>query len=814
MKEELEEVSLPFLGELNRVQREAVMSLMGPSLIIAGAGSGKTKVLTCKIANILSHGFPPYSIMALTFTNKAAREMKKRIGEMVGERLAKALYAGTFHSIFLRFLSQYAEFLGYPKGFTILDKGDQKSLVKRCIKELNLDDKVYKPADVSSRISECKNNLITAQTYISYPELMESDRKTKRGKMHQVFALYTQRCEEQGIMDFDDLLLNMYKLICNFPEQFDTIRKRFQFILVDEYQDTNQLQYLILKALAQEHRNITVVGDDAQSIYAFRGARIENILNFQKDYPDAKLFRLERNYRSTQTIVDAANSVINRNRTRLTKECYSEREKGDKIQIIPSYTEKEEAYMVAASILALKNKKHLKYQDFAVLYRTNSQSRLIEEALRSKNIPFKIYQGHSFFDRTEIKNMASYLRLIVNPKDDESFKRVVNFPSRGIGAVSMERIISLCRERSLPLMRGVIEINAEEFNVRGATLNKIRDFAEGILAIGEKVQMLDAYEIAKIVNERFEITKTLALDNSLDGQTRLDNVQEFFNSIKSFVEEGVEEYVKEGFTDGEDEDVPIVTLDLYLQNIALIADADVAKESSEGNKTIAEKEEEENNRVSLMTVHSAKGLEFPYIYIVGLEENLFPSGGSYFSSEKDIEEERRLFYVALTRAKEGAMLSFANQRMQFGDIKFNSPSRFLKEIDRKYLQNPEVLAPSESKFGNPFANIFPNKFGPVTTFNSSNSLNSSSNRGLNSGSNNRFKLSKSKEHLPPKPSNFKADSPLDMRAGQRVEHERFGLGVIISISGEDSSKKAIVEFEKFGTKTLMLKFAKMKIIDK
>ena len=820
------------LEGLNDAQREAVTHLMGPSLIIAGAGSGKTRVLTTKIANILSHGFNPFCIMALTFTNKAAREMKQRIGELVGENLAIRLYAGTFHGIFLRLLKNYVELLGYPKTFTVYDKSDSQTLVKRCIKEMGLDDKIYKPNEISSRISECKNNLITPQTYISYTDMMEADRRSKRGRLNEIFALYCQKCEEQGVMDFDDILLNMYKLASYHRDAFETISSHFQFILVDEYQDTNQLQYLILKELAARHKNITVVGDDAQSIYAFRGARIENILNFQKDYPEAKIFRLERNYRSTQTIVEAANSVILRNENRLTKECYSDRDRGEKIQLLPSYTEKEEAYLVAASILQVKNQQKAKYQEFAVLYRTNSQSRIIEEALRSRNIPFKIYQGHSFYDRAEIKSMLSYLRLIMNAKDDEAFKRIINFPSRGVGAVSMERIITVCSQKGLSLCEGVMEISAEEFNVRVATLNKIREFVAAINDIRSYIYTSDAYEIAKMLDTRFAICATLASDTSLEGQTRLDNVQEFFNSIKSFVNEGIEELINE------EDMVDLVTIDLYLQNIALISDSDIAKENSEVNKSLDEKREEDKNRVSLMTVHAAKGLEFPYVYVVGLEENLFPSGGLYYSSKKDIEEERRLFYVALTRAKEEVKLSFAHTRMQYGQTQSNPPSRFLKEINKKFIKNPQVLGDEihRSMLSDTFGPILRNRFGSTGRF-EGNSRSEGNGRFSEASrfdrtnrldETNRFngigrsdrssRIEGSNRHIgtnrPEGANGFIPDSPTLMKPGQRIEHERFGIGVIISISGEAQSKKAVVEFEQSGTKTLMLKFARMRILEK
>ena len=481
------------LEGLNDAQKAAVMCLTGPCLIVAGAGSGKTKVLTCKIANILSHGYKPYSVLALTFTNKAAREMKGRIADMVGERAARMIYMGTFHSIFLRFLRQYAALLDFPPGFTIYDKDDSKALIKRCIKELQLDDKVYKPNEISSRISECKNNFITPQEYLNHPELIESDKRTRRPFIQGIYEMYQRKCKEQGVMDFDDILLNTYRLLANHPDAFAQIKARFQFILVDEYQDTNYLQYVILRALAQDHQNITVVGDDAQSIYAFRGARIENILNFQKDYPDARVFRLERNYRSTQTIVNAANSVISKNKGRITKECYSKRDVGQKIELLQAYTEQEEALLVASSIMAQIHRSGARFKDFAVLYRTNAQSRNIEEALRKKNIPYKIYAGHSFYERAEIKRMVSYLRLIANPQDDEAFKRTVNYPSRGIGATSMERIIALAAANGKCLTDAVMSYSAEQFQIRQGLLDKVRDFTLKMETLRSKAQTEDAY---------------------------------------------------------------------------------------------------------------------------------------------------------------------------------------------------------------------------------------------------------------------------------------------------------------------------------
>ena len=803
------------LEGLNDAQKAAVMCLTGPSLIVAGAGSGKTKVLTCKIANILSHGYKPYSVLALTFTNKAAREMKERIAGMVGDRAARMIYMGTFHSIFLRFLRQYSELLGFPPGFTIYDKDDSKSMVKRIIKEMQLDDKIYKPNEISSRISECKNNFITPEDYDSHPELVESDKRTRRPLIRQIYRTYQTQCKQQGVMDFDDILLNTYRLLAQFPDAFAQIRARFQFILVDEYQDTNYLQYVILRALAQDHQNISVVGDDAQSIYAFRGARIENILNFQKDYPEAKVFRLERNYRSTQTIVNAANSVISKNKGRITKECYSKRDIGQKIELLQAYTEQEEALLVASSIMSQKFQAKGHYHDFAVLYRTNAQSRAIEEALRKKNIPYKIYAGHSFYDRAEIKRMIAYLRLITNPLDDESFKRTVNYPSRGIGATTMERVIAVASENKKPLGEAVMTFTAEQFQIRQAVLDKLRDFASKMEVLRAKVQTEDAYQIASQMDSLFSITAALKTDTSLDGQTVLENVLEFFDSIKEFVDEGVEEFRQYG--DEGEYGPDVVTLDLFLQNIALVADSDSAQDSSETSHPVNAEEPKEDDRVSLMTVHSSKGLEFPYVYIVGMEENLFPSGGLAGNPEKEIEEERRLFYVAVTRAENAVRLSFARSRFRWGTYENNPPSRFIKEIDRQYIQNPldeDTPVHTTSSFGG--LGFGRGSFHPGSSY-------SPSERQFRPRSETQSRPSAPQpapqrpqftpaSSLRPKNENFVADAPTRMKEGMTVEHERFGMGKIITMSGNAGDLKAVVDFKDFGRKTLLLKFAKMRIV--
>ena len=874
------------LEGLNEAQKEAVMCLTGPSLIVAGAGSGKTKVLTCKIANILSHGYKPYSVLALTFTNKAAREMKKRIADMVGEKSARMIYMGTFHSIFLRFLRQYAELLGFPPGFTIYDKDDSKSLIKRIIKEKQLDDKVYKPSEISSRISQCKNNFITPADYISHPELVESDKRTRRVAIAELYATYQTRCKEQGVMDFDDILLNTYRLLAGFPEAFAQIKAKFQFILIDEYQDTNYLQYVILRALAEDHQNITVVGDDAQSIYAFRGARIENILNFKKDYPKANVFRLERNYRSTQNIVNAANSLISKNKGRITKECYSKRDEGSKIELLQSYTEQEEGLMVASSIQHVKLSQRANYKDFAVLYRTNAQSRAIEEALRKKNIPYKIYAGHSFYERQEIKHMVAYLRLIVNPKDDESFKRCINYPSRGIGAQTMERVIAFASEMKKPICEAVTIYTAEQFGLQPSKLAALQDFTLKLAQLRQKADSLDAYQIATEMDRMFAITASLKTDTSLEGQSRLENVLEFFDSIKEFVDEGVEEFKQ--YSDEGEFGPEQVTLDLFLQNIALIADSDSPQESSEVSRPVSKEEEEKNDdRVSLMTVHSSKGLEFPFVYVVGMEENLFPSGSTSGATEKEIEEERRLFYVAVTRAENFVNLSFSRSRFRWGSYVNNPISRFIKEIDAKYIKNPEIVASEQagsvfSSFGASGFSSFPHtekrtvyypggsyggagsaSYGSGPTRSGAGAYGNSrggssgsasgsgygsrggassgygTHGGASSGGSASFSGSVSRggvtrgsaspfgsrttgsaerpsftpaSQLKPKKEDFVADAPTRMRVGQTVEHERFGKGKIITLSGNASDLKAVVEFEEFGRKTLLLKFAKMKIL--
>lgn len=770
------------LRGLNIAQKKAVTHLEGPSLIIAGAGSGKTKVLTCKVANLLAAGYDPSRVLALTFTNKAAKEMKERIGSLVGRRTAYRIWAGTFHSVFLRFLRKYSERIGFPAGFTIYDKDDSRSLVKQCVKELELDDKIYKPADMGKRISKLKNDFITAGRYIQRADLIQADMKSRRGRFCDVYELYQKKCVSQGVMDFDDILINTYELLLGFPDVLAEISSQFLFILVDEYQDTNVIQYNIVKLLAKENRNITVVGDDAQSIYAFRGARIENILNFAKDYQDAAIFRLEQNYRSTQVIVNAANSLIDRNKSKISKHCFSAGTEGELIDVINAYTEQEESLLVTASIKSRIYKTHEPFSSFAILYRTNAQSRSVEEALRKKNLPYRIFSGHSFYERKEIKDMIAYLRLVENPLDNEAFKRIINFPARGIGATTLARVSAAASSGNISYCEAIKQYSAEQLGLRPALLEKLRTFVKAIDGIRERLDVEDAYQITTDIDTAFGIQAAMKSDLSIEGQSRLENVSEFFNSVKEFVDEGVAEFIEQtkGGEESSDEIPPLITLDLYLQNVALISDSDSAQ--SDGKDSA-----DNDNKISLMTVHSAKGLEFKYVYIIGMEENLFPSSSpSSALSEKDIEEERRLFYVALTRAKEGVTLSYAHTRMKWGDYVTNSPSRFLKEIDDKYINRPEqalfslpAVHPVPPKPRN--AQSLPRAFTPQS-------------------------------QMRPKNANFIPDSPFDMKEGQRVEHERFGEGTIVAMSGTSIDRKAVVEFDNSGKKVLLLKFAKMKIL--
>lgn len=764
---------------LNSAQKEAVEQYEGPALIIAGAGSGKTKVLTNRIANVLNHGNDPSGVLALTFTNKAAGEMKERIAAIVGWKKARYIWMGTFHSVFLRFLKEDAELLGYPKNFTIFDTSASRSAIRACIKELNLDEKMYKPADVLSKISVAKNNLYTASAYASNSSLVQRDALIKKPKIADIFLLYEKRCKLAGAMDFDDILLNTNILLRDFPDVVEKYRNRFSFILVDEYQDTNFAQYLIVKKLAAQHRNICVVGDDAQSIYAFRGAKIENILNFRKDYPDCKEFRLEQNYRSTKTIVNAANSLIAKNSVQLKKECFSAGEDGDKIELVKAFTEQEEAFMVASSISSKLISDSCRNSDFAVLYRTNAQSRAIEEALRKRGISYKIFGGYSFFDREEIKDAMAYFRLVVNPKDNEAFKRVIKVPARGIGDTTISRIQAASSANDLSFWEAIQQGSLDTFGINSGIQSKLKQFFEFINEMNFRSQSEGAFEIAAEILARSGYLAELKADNSLEGQSKVDNIEELLNSIKNLIEDKAEQFELENEAEGlvfSD----TVLLSEFLDNISLMSSVEES-ELEDGDSA---------DFVSLMTVHASKGLEFRHIYIIGMEENLFPSQNSS-STESEIEEERRLFYVALTRAKKSVTLSYSHSRMKWGNHVNNSPSRFLREIDQSYLSRP---VESGQRGGAPEREAVKIFSQSVRTY--------SSGPGFAS--------------LPPKAPdpNFVPDPVSDLAVGQVVEHDRFGVGKLIEIEDGGANSKAVVDFETGGRKTLLLKFAKLRIIKK
>lgn len=793
------------LEGLNSEQKRAVGCVDGPVLIVAGAGSGKTRVLTSRIAYILEKGCDPSEILALTFTKKAASEMKERIALMVGEKKARRLYMGTFHSIFIRFLREFSESLGYPATFTIYDTGDSVSAIKTCLKELQLDDKIYKPKDVLSRISMAKNNLVTAAAYKRNTNAIQKDTLAKKPRICDVYELYSHKCKQSGVMDFDDILLNMNILLRDNPAALETIAGRFKYIMVDEYQDTNYAQYLILKKLSQFHRNLCVVGDDSQSIYAFRGAKIENILNFKKDYPQHNIFRLEQNYRSTKVIVDAANSLIAKNENRIPKECYSMGAEGEKIRLIKAYTEQEEALLIASSITARIHSESAQYQDFAILYRTNAQSRALEEALRKRNLPYMIYSGNSFFDRAEVKDMMAYFKLCVNLNDDESFKRVVNKPARGIGDTSIAALAAAAHKHQLPLFKAAYSDDLESFGLKAAAIKKIREFCDTIGKLCIRTNTEDAYKVAKEIAELSGLYAFYKSDTSIEGQSRLANIDELLNSVNNYIEERNNELFEEMQAEGligdgvelANADLPLVTLGDYLENVSLLSAVDV---NDDENGT---------NRIALMTVHSSKGLEFPYVYVAGMEENIFPSGG-FLASESDIEEERRLCYVAMTRAGKVLQLSFAATRTRNGKHESNSPSRFIREVDSRYIANPltnedydrndDDDTPSFGGWGKKSgavvsqkrqsgATVMPVRTGPTVV--------------------------RRAQPVPARvpDAEFTPTPILQLRAGQRIEHNRFGFGKIMEISGNPADLKAKISFDDHGEKILILKYAKIRVVD-
>lgn len=811
----MENESAIFEG-LNPEQRDAVSQIDGPVLIVAGAGSGKTRVLTCRIANILAHGVPSSRVLSLTFTKKAAGEMKERVATMVGGRAARSLVMGTFHSVFIRFLRDYAEFLGYPKDFTIYDQGDQVSLVKACLKEMNLDDKVYKPKSVLSRISEAKNNLVSPAAYMANAGACDRDRAAKMPRLVEVYDLYWKKCRAAGVMDFDDILFEMNILLRDNAEALAEISSRFDYILVDEYQDTNRAQYLILKKLAATHHRICVVGDDSQSIYAFRGAKIENILNFKKDYPECRVFRLEQNYRSTQTIVDAANSVIEHNTGRIPKKCFSAGETGAPIHLIKGYNDQEEASLVVSSIAEIIRREGAQYQDFAILYRTNAQSRVLEESLRRRNIPYMIYSGNSFFDRAEVKDLMAYFKLVVNPLDDESFKRVVNKPARGIGDTTVSALVNAALAKKLSLMECMYADDLESYGLKAAAVAKLRLFGNMILGFHNRVADEDAYRLCMDIAGESGMLQFYRSDLSIEGQTRYANVEELLNSVKSYIEQKENETYEDAIIDGDEAsanaavEALVVKLPDYLENVALLTAVDVDDEDS-------------SNKVALMTVHTSKGLEFPYVHIVGMEENLFPSGSGMAARPSDIEEERRLFYVALTRAMKQVKLSFAAQRMRNGKTENNDPSRFVREIDPKYIDNPLLEGARGEKAESFWSEITGGRQGSFADA-SKRYGNFEKNRpivkkeGVSSGisgSSGRSFVSVPGHKPAPAPrvpdSAFEASPVSQLREGQRVEHNRFGFGLLKKIV-DDGGLKATIAFDDYGEKVLLLKYAKIRII--
>ena len=802
------------LEGLNSEQKAAVSCVDGPVLIVAGAGSGKTRVLTSRIAYILEKGCDPSRVLALTFTKKAASEMKERIALMVGERRARKLYMGTFHSVFIRFLREFSESLGYPQSFTIYDTSDSVSAIKTCLKELNLDEKIYKPKDVLSRISMAKNNLVTPGAYRRNATALQNDASAKKPRIVDIYDLYAHKCKQSGVMDFDDILLNMNILLRDNPEACQAISERFDYIMVDEYQDTNFSQYLILKKLSQRHQNICVVGDDSQSIYAFRGAKIENILNFKKDYPKHNIFRLEQNYRSTQVIVDAANSLIAKNSARIPKECFSKGDVGEKIRLIQAYTEQEEAMLVASSIVSRIHSESAQYQDFAILYRTNAQSRALEEALRKRNLPYVIYSGNSFFERAEVKDMMAYLKLAVNVNDDESFKRIVNKPARGIGDTSIAALTAAANVHQTSLFKAAFAEDLETFGLKAAAIKKIREFCEMINELAVRAQKEDAYDVATALAMQSGLLMFYKSDTSIEGQSRTANVEELLNSVKVCVEEKKNELFEEMQADGEigegveltSADLPVALLCDFLETTSLLSAVDM------------EDDEESSNKITMMTVHSSKGLEFPYVFVVGMEENIFPSGG-WMISESEVEEERRLFYVAMTRAKKAVAFSFTQTRMRNGKHESNSPSRFIYEVDPQYIANPLT---KEREAGEVKRESF-------SSWKKENAGKSSYQYG---------QLSRPEVVRRPQPSvsqpvrtqltpirrpqvvekrvadvDFEPTPILQLKAGQRIEHNRFGYGKILEISGSASDLKAKIAFDDHGEKILILKYAKIRVVN-
>lgn len=808
---------MDLLNDLNDAQRAAVEYIDGPSLVIAGAGSGKTRVLTYKIAYLLSQGMKPWSIMALTFTNKAAREMKERIGKLVGDDLAQHLYMGTFHSIFSRILRAEAEHIGFNNNFTIYDESDSRSLLKAIIKEMGLDDKTYKPAAVHARISMAKNNLVTAEAYDSDPAILEQNKRAKMPAIGKIYVAYVQRCRQANAMDFDDLLMLTFQLFRDHEEIRQKYAGRFDYILVDEYQDTNHVQMSIVMQLCKEKLRVCAVGDDSQSIYSFRGANIDNILNYQKQLPGTQLFKLEQNYRSTQTIVEAANSLIHHNRNQIQKEVFSKNDKGEKIQYKPAYSDKEEALIVAKNIQRIKRQDDCGYDQFAILYRTNAQSRSFEEEFRKQGIPYRIYGGLSFYQRKEIKDIIAYFRLVANPDDEEAFKRIINYPARGIGATTVTKIADCAHLNQVSFWEVIGNIEHYGLNVNKGTQTKLENFRLLISSFIDRSHTLDVYELGDAIIRESRISEDIMSGKNADDLARQENLEEFLSGMQTFVAGRQEE--------GRMDEAYLTD---YLQDVALLTDAD-----SEGEK--------DEPRVSLMTIHAAKGLEFATVFVVGLEENIFPSPLAAVSV-RELEEERRLLYVAITRAEKHCILTNAKNRFRYGKMEFDNPSRFIDEIDASLIEGGEETP--ESSFG-----------GGRSSFGG---YGSSSRYGSDGGYGGRMPWDRDRsgygrdyQNSNPVASQFMADPKPGFKSvravnavhrimgdttssssvasagsstskassaagslseGCRIEHQRFGIGRVLKIEGTGENTKATVEFQNAGTKQLLLKFAKFTIL--
>jgi len=768
-----------YLNDLNEAQRAAVEDFKGPALVIAGAGSGKTRVLTYRIAHLLSHGIRPGSILALTFTNKAAGEMKERIGMLVGEDLAKNLWMGTFHSIFARILRIEGHLLGYSSSYTIYDKTDSKNLINTIIKEMNLDDQVYKAGEVTARISFAKNNLITPKAYLGSNQLIEQDKRARKPQTADIYTKYAVRLKKANAMDFDDLLLNTYILFRDHHNILEKYQKLFNYILVDEYQDTNFVQYMIINQLAAIHKNICVVGDDAQSIYSFRGARIENILNFQHDYKGYKLFKLEQNYRSTKNIIDAANSLISKNKDQISKKVWSGNEQGEKILLMRAATDNEEGYLVSNLIQDVIYTEQLQYKDFAVLYRTNAQSRIFEEAMRKLNIPYKIYGSLSFYQRKEIKDILAYFRLTVNAYDEEALLRIINYPTRGIGTTTISKLEGLSEKTGKRIWDILTEIGDYTKYFNRGTIGKLEKFYHLISTFRENLSHMEAFDLAFTIVESSGILKDLHYEKSPENRSKYENIQELLNGIREFTESRPE---------GEK-----TTLDAYLQTVVLLTDLDTDKNGDQ-------------NKVTIMTVHAAKGLEFKYVFITGLEEDLFPSKFSV-SVREEMEEERRLFYVGITRAMKKVILSYAESRYKWGILVSCTPSRFLQEIEPGYIETPVQMISYTQQNG---------AYGKIKSRYRQRAILRTNNDNFNlSGDNTPSGKSKATCQITgpgSQAASFHFDNPLKIQVGMEVEHQRFGRGKVLNLEGDFPNKKATVFFQSAGQKQLLLKFAKLRIV--